>query len=58
MDFDVLFLLFVIIWLRYECLKSDNCFQKLSKMRKKWLIEISEELETNFNSVFIFFFCF
>ena len=33
----------VFIWLRYECLKSDKVCRTFSKMRKEWLINVSEE---------------
>ena len=33
----------VVIWLRYECINSDKCFEKFSKMTKKWFINVSEE---------------
>ena len=35
LNFDIFVLIFFVIWRRYECLKSNSAFWKLSKMRKR-----------------------
>ena len=37
---------FAAIWQKYEYFKSDKNLKKMSKIFKKWLMNVSEELDT------------